>query len=286
MYSIMRFIHLNKNEEIIWSRVLLAVVLGILGGLVLLLLLILLVGTILIHVFPPAAAAPVNKSLTNVTPVPTPKILRNISLVNVTPTPRPLINHFRPGERGLGEIFSWYRPNVSGYQDMRINVTVWGYKVLPYYRYYFRGGIGTYEYWKPDPGYKFLFVYVALWMPGGGPDHNLGRVWLPTADKFIVGYKGQTITLDPDYQPGEDIAELQNIYDYTNSTRIGFYGGYLDLNPLTGDLQFSQDSWSPIGESNTESGFIIYEIPDAAQPQDLSVWGGFGTFGTAIWRLA
>ena len=89
-----------------------------------------------------------------------------------------------------------------------------------------------------------------------------------------------------DYQLIETLKELQNVYDYTNSTRIGFYGGYQDLNPQMGDVRFDQDSWSKVGESNTESGFIIYEIPDAVSPQDLSVWGGFGNFGTAIWRLA
>ena len=105
-------------------------------------------------------------------------------------------------------------------------------------------------------------------------------------DHFTVIVSEINKSLQSDYPPIVTITELQNVYDYTNSTRIGFYGGYLNLNPQTGDVQFDQDSWSMAGESNTESGFIIYEIPDAAQPQDLSVWGGFGTFGTAIWRLA
>jgi hypothetical protein len=55
---------------------------------------------------------------------------------------------------------------------------------------------------------------------------------------------------------------------------------------MTGGVQFDPQSWTLLGTSNTESGFIIYQVPEEAQPQDLLVVGGFYSFGNAWWRLA
>jgi hypothetical protein len=59
-------------------------------------------------IFHPAAAAhgpaATNHSYVNFTVIKTMDI-PNVT-INVTPTPRPPVNPYRPGERGLGEIFS------------------------------------------------------------------------------------------------------------------------------------------------------------------------------------
>jgi hypothetical protein len=171
---------------------------------------------------------------------------------------------------------------------MDVNVTVWGYKILPYYRY-FHNGWGGYYYQKPDPGKKYLFVYAAIWIPGTSSTND-ARLWLPTADKFVVTYNGNVIPLDPtymDYGTGAvTISELQHVKDFTGTTPIGYYGKHITLNPQTGKQYLEEDSWVRFGESNTVSGFIIFQIDSDAEPEDLQVQGSFYSFGTAVWRLA
>jgi hypothetical protein len=203
-------------------------------------------------------------------------------------TPVPTFDSYLPGGRELGQQFTWHRDNVSGLKDMDVNVTVWGYRMLPYYRYWYLGS-GTYHYQQPDAGMKYLFVYVAIWVPGD-ISTNDARLWLPAADHYVVQYKDRLIDLDPtysDYGPyeGITISELQDVTDYTNSTRIGYYGKHLALD-RSGNVFLESDAVVHGGESNTISGYIIYQVPEDAQPEDIAVLGSFYAFGSAYWRLA
>jgi hypothetical protein len=214
------------------------------------------------------------------------EVLNPEDMSNVTPVPT--FSSYLPGGRELGQQFTWHRDNVSGLKDMDVNVTVWGYRMLPYYRYWYAGS-GTYHYQQPDSGMKYLFVYVAIWVPGD-VSTNDARLWLPAADHYVVQYKDKLIYLDPtysDYGPYATvtIAELQVVTDYTNTTRIGYYGKHLALD-YSGGVFLESDAVVHGGESNTISGFIIYQVPEDAQPEDIAVLGSFYAFGSAYWRLA
>lgn len=237
-----------------------------------------------------AAADRAAREALNATPVPTPTPIIQVVYVNVTPvqvTPVPTFNPYAQGGRELGQQFTWHRDNVSGLKDMDINVTVWGYKMLPYYRYWY-DGTGGYRYQQPDAGKKYLFVYVAIWVPGD-VSTNDARLWLPAADQYYVQCRDKVLPLDPtymDYGPyALEISEMQFTQDYSNSSIIGYYGKHLSLD-RNGKVFLESDAVVHLGESNTISGFIIYQVPADAEPKDIAVLGSFASFGSAYWRLS
>lgn len=206
--------------------------------------------------------------------------------INVTITPTPdngvyYATEEENGTRKLQRYYSYHRDNVSGFKDLDFHVTVYGFKMLDSYHYWNIHDGNWYETIPSSLGSKFLFVYVQYYT-----DTDV-RNWLPDEYRFMVNYKG-TVYTPIQFNQEITIKELEYTYTKNNDGIIQYYGQYVRT-PMWGNDAGKQISEPYLisygGQSNAIDGYIVYEIPESAEPKDLSVLGSFFAFGNSEWLL-
>lgn len=227
-----------------------------------------------------------NISVNNTTPEITPIIIEKI--ITITPTPDNGIYYAseqQNGTRKLGRYFNYHRDNATGYKDLDFYVTCYGYKILESYHFWNLYDNKYYEVIPKEPNHKFLFVFIQYYTDVVSGDDV--RNWLPDEYRFTVAYNNTAYTPIA-FNQEVRIQELENTYTKNDDSRIQYYGQWV-RQPLWGEEAGKPTSQPHLisygGKSNAIDGYIVYEIPNEAEPKDLSVYGSFFSFGYAEWLL-
>lgn len=193
-------------------------------------------------------------------------------------------NESFPGERNAGQWYSFSIINASGFADVNYRYTVADAEIRNSYRYR-SDAWGQWANATPDPGKKYLFVWIC--------GYSEGTSWIGWGpERFAAWIDRQTIAAEPvtvsdigkvrrgsgwsDEVPPRTIQNIEYKsalpgFSYTDDAY-----GYKD--------GIEQDRMEP-GKSNAHYGYLIYQIPKTAELKDIRIAGWFGYYGTAWWNL-
>lgn len=201
------------------------------------------------------------------TPTPTPE-----------PTPEPTPDYsWCPMCYNLRDFHFWFRDNVTGYQDMRTHVTVYGYQFLPMYHYW---GVSWARYFQVEPkdGYKFLFIYVNMYS-----DADDVRQYLFPKEKFRVQVKDKFYFPYEENNPTWRIRETEEIFNYNCVEGLKPYGYKIVQDIGTGVIHADQQFTLYSGRNNAADGYIIFQVPDYADENNTKIAGDFANLGGVAW---
>lgn len=219
------------------------------------------------------------------------KPMTEIPTPEPTPTPPPVIempiSHAEPeglymartNGHYLGNYFEWLRYNVTFEKDLHVKTMVYDYRFLDtltewWYEW------GRYFTIYPEAGKKFLIIFPYMEMVGPNQTWD-PRMYGMNQDHWFIQYGGELIRPDSNYELCTRIQELENTFEYNDAVRVQSFGY---------DWQGGREScynqhWLRWGKSNAWDGYIVYQVPVDAKPEDLKVVGNFESFGTAWWKL-
>ena len=208
--------------------------------------------------------------------------------IRVTPTPDEgfyYADEYTNGSRKLNRPFSILRKDVSGFKDMKVSIRVYNYRMMDSYLWF---NVHDYKYYKQFPSSidkKFIFIWINIEMDDISADDT--RLFLPNRNLFAVQVNGD-IYPPIDYPLDLRIKELEYTNDYNDVVKTKAYGQNIIIvsQGSSAGLQYSEKvDYLKGGRSNSEDGYIIYEIPRDAEPKDILVLGQFYSFGSSQWRL-
>jgi hypothetical protein len=190
-----------------------------------------------------------------------------------------------PGERNAGQWYEWQIINVSGYADVKYHFTIYDAEIKDSYEYR-SDAWGQWWTETPNPGKKFLFVWVCGWSEGT-------TWWGWGQDRFFAWVKGTT--LKPEDVKYSDIGKVYRGGGSSNEVPPYTIKGFEDRItfpgfPNCGDEAYGYKEGIALermepAKSNAWSGYIIYQVPSDTKLKDIQIAGWFGYFGTAYWNL-
>lgn len=206
------------------------------------------------------------------TPIPTPTPLPTVITTTATSTPVP--DPF-PDAYRIKEIFSF---NEGRYASRAIIYRYWMNET-----YHWHSDIDNKYYTeptRPNPGYKYLLVFVNIENIGGD-----GYPY-PKSNMIVVHNDGNLYRVDtshylPDKSADADatpieIEELTHQSDYFNQEFVEDYGYSHGT---------TQDFVYP-GQGNAIDGYLIYKVPVSLKPEETYVEIVFDGQDRAVWKLA
>lgn len=222
------------------------------------------------------------------TPTPTAQITKipdrvtvPAAVVSVVPIPTESKADYMDRTNGRYEtdLYKFFRNNASGYQDLLIYTTVYGHKFTPTYHTWSDSWAQYFEE-TPRSGYQYLFVYVVVWvdMEKG----NDARPYGFDKDHWRVQYNGATYEPVRYYEPAWRVKEMETVHNYNNDAYVTPYGYLIRFDNEKGWIA-DPLGWIKGGKSNAWDGYLIYEIPVTARPDDLKVIGRFENLGGWAW---
>ena len=193
-------------------------------------------------------------------------------------------NESFPGERNAGQWYTFHLNNASGLADVDYHFTIVDAEIRKSYQY--RSDAWG-QWWNetPDPGTKFLFVWIC--------GYSEGTSWIGWgSDRFAAWVDGQTIQADPVVV--SDIGKIRRGGAFTDKVPPRTIAGMENKSALPG-FAYASDAYGfkdgielsrmEPGKSNAFYGYLIYRIPEKAELKDIQIAGWFGYYGTAIWNL-
>lgn len=219
------------------------------------------------------------------TPEPTPTPAPPTPEPTHTPTPEPTLSkeQFMSTYGGLpmGQWLNYNRENVSGYKDLNVHVTVYGYRMFPKVDWY-SVSWGQYFPTGAGEGKKFLFVFVNMWSDPESP-----RQWIMDKDHWYVQIGDQLYpSTEERLMPQFRIHQLDEVWDLDHRTTIQPYGYLRTYN--SEKLPIAVPEWflTP-GRSNAQDGYIVYHIPYNTTPEEIRVlFQGDNLARQHWWQLA
>jgi hypothetical protein len=212
------------------------------------------------------------------------------------PTPAPVlvepyhVTVKRTGGKYIGDPYYIRRDNVSGYKDLRVDLTVYDLWLTKAYTWHNRH-MGTLAYYPEiaPHGWQYAFVFVRLEMQGEGQNFD-PRMWGFDSGNFRLQYDAPDGVFILDESPGHQkcvaIKELEDMGTMNDDTRITDYGyTYQYQFNAADDTQCMPDGFLKMGKSNAWDGYIIYEVPVNATPDRLKLLSSLGGFGNPYWVL-
>jgi hypothetical protein len=195
---------------------------------------------------------------------------------------------FRTSGFYLGQGYLINRGNVSGFKDLRVNITVYGYKFLSNFYESSADRWGTNSWWPhvPDTGNKFVFVFVRSEMEGNSVNND-PRMWGFDSSHFSLQYKDHLVSEFADHSKCVAIREMENVFTFNDDSRISDYGMLRIENlqhPVNG-ISCEALGFLRMGKSNAWDGYLIYQVPKDATDRDMKMLGAFNGFGDAWWYL-
>lgn len=204
------------------------------------------------------------------------------------PTGTPYLMYSPPPVRvdnsmDIGKFFNWKAENVSGFKDINVSSTIYGYKEFKNFSYYDYNWGKVFNEYAPE-GKEYFMVYIYTYM-----DETGVTVYLPQQTNY--GLLINDIMYYPivfDYERNQ-IKEMDEIYNYNHVERIKPYAyEYIRANdeitgvekPIMSPLQYLRP-----GKSNAEDGYIIFEIPENYNKRMLRLHANFFSFGSASWKI-
>lgn len=207
----------------------------------------------------------------------------------VTPTPDGHIyfaSEYQNGTRLLQRPFSWIRYNASGTMDMKVTTIIYDYKMFNKL-HAFNPDDWKYDEILPETGKKFLFIFPYVFMDDIIGDDT--RMWMFNRNFFAV-YNGKD-TFRPKVYPYQiRFKELENTPTFNQEMHVQSFKSIrmYDFNPdyfSTAGEYNDEIYYLRGGQSNAVDGYLIYEIDEKDNPEDLLVLAQFYAFGSAQWRL-
>jgi len=192
-----------------------------------------------------------------------------------------------PGERNVGQVFTWSIQNVSKQADIKYYYTVYASRLIGMNYSYYSNAWGRWEICEAGPGFQYLVIWVRGWTEGTtswgyGPERFRVFVW----DNLTIDLEPAHLNdlpvwfLADEYRPVVN-AELEN--------RTLLNGTLSRVELLTTEWYGWRNNQKlarmESGLSNAWDGVILYQIPVAADLEDLRVAGWFGYYGTPVWYL-
>jgi len=216
------------------------------------------------------------------TPTPTPK-QTPVSLPTIKQQP---VDPFIHGERWEGQWFKWHRPDVLGTSDLDGGIIVYRHAWLDNYTWY---NIPMGQYYKQEPikGNRYFAVWITQ-EAFGTDGHNSTGFFPFYEDAFRLQVKDQLIEFDRIHNPTCRILEFDNKGDYYNvitAPPLGYYIKKVGYTPETGGYVALRIGEIHIGKSNSESGYLLFEVPKGTMTEDVILLGNFARFGSAYWRF-
>lgn len=209
--------------------------------------------------------------------------------VLVTPTPDGKLyyaSEYQSGIRKYRHSFNWIKHNVSGYQTMKGSIQVYDYKTFNKVHWFNPTDYKYYEMPARD-GMQYLFVFFNIYLDDIAGEDT--RLFLPQRESFVAHYKGTTINhLEYPYQIR--FKELEETFNFNDDMRVKAfrqkpaYSSDLKYKSTAGE--YSQEiDYLYGGKSNAEDGYLIYEIPNNANIEDINICSSIYAFGKPCWRL-
>ena len=202
-----------------------------------------------------------------------------------TPLPTPDYGCYADNCHKLRDWVYWFRPDVMGNRSMRTWVTVYGYKFLPYFRYY---STSWGRYFRESPvesNTKYLFVYVNLYADDTNGAGDV-RQWVFPQDAFTVQVKDKLYYATEYFDPTRRIKEMENVWAYDRATQIGPYGYKIVQEKGTGIYSAELLETLYAGRSNAVDGYIIFVVPSDANENNTKIHGSFANLGGfQMWTL-
>lgn len=209
--------------------------------------------------------------------------------VLVTPTPDGHLyfaSEYQNGTRLLKRPFSWIRNDVLGTMDMKVTTIVYDYKMFNSLHWF---NPSTYKYVEafPETGTKFCLIFIYVFMDDKGYDDT--RMWMFNRTFFALT-EGANLYFAKDYPYQLRFRELENTKTFNEDTYVQ---AFKSLRAYSSDTGFAGSAgeyneevyYLRGGMSNAVDGFLIYEIPEELEPEEITVLGNFYAFGNAQWRL-
>lgn len=223
-------------------------------------------------------------------------------------------NESLPGERNIGQNFTFTMSNVSGtYARCVYQYTVYDYREIGENFTYYSVNWGQWFKQDAEKGKKYVAVWIRGTMEGTsyfgwGPDFFKLWVWgnqtvLPEPvlmqDIEIANVKrsGKTYTktgCGDSYTVSEDLSVADSWDGNESGRRLpAVIAETEDLKATTERGQLSRERYGWKDEHELDrmvpgekwEGYILYQIPKAATANDIQVAGNFRAAGAAIWNL-
>lgn len=227
-------------------------------------------------------------------PTPTPTPIRTIPTTE-PPYPVRYVDPYMHGERWEGQWFKWLRHDVQGIngegtKDLHVGVVAYRHQFYDKLTWW-NGAMGNYYSMDPEPGNRYFVVWVHEEMFGTNATND-PSMWIfdDTAFRLQVHRKdGEHVYwIDSEYNRTNLLKEFENKPDYYNvaiAPPFGYYRDYTGHSPETAGWEVFQKGYLRMGKGNSCDGYMIFQIPKDAQPEDILLLGNFATFGSAYWRF-
>lgn len=180
----------------------------------------------------------------------------------------------------VGEWHHMYIPEVQGDGiDLVLHATVYDWKIIdgPYHYHSVTQGTRAFADHYPYSGFKYLIVMVNVYSDTDANPYGFKR------SDWVVQDRDRIYYYDWDYDPTKWIWELQDRFSYDRSTAVQPYGYRIVQERITGIITAQELGQIYKGRSNAWDGFIIYEIPIEARPQDIKIGANFANIGGYSW---
>jgi len=195
------------------------------------------------------------------TPTPTPE-----PTIEPTPTPEPApeIMGLRPGQ-----FLSFRRDNVSGYKDIKVHMTIYGYREYKEISWWSMSWGRIFKQSAPD-GYKYLFVFAHVYS-----DEDSAKTWGIQPYNFFA-FDGQAMrNRTEDLLPQIRLTEFDDVWDMRHVENIKPYG-YLRKH-INGGKEYAEEiGYLQPGESNAWDGYIPFIVPVNTRPEDIRIYTNNG----------
>lgn len=212
-----------------------------------------------------------------------------------TPTPKPTVtvqalkpgeyvDPFAPGQRWERQWFRWTALNVSGLQKIDRGIVIYNHQYLNSFTVWDYTW-GNYYQINPDPGMRFLAVFVH--QEEFSPD-NSGWYGYQN-ESFRIQYNGDVHNTYSKYDYRYPIRELETVHgDYYGIDFAKPYGmqrvyigrGYASTGGYRNEYLYSL--W--YGKGNAWDGYLLYQVPVSITDNDFFIVGNFGGKGV-YWRF-
>lgn len=199
-----------------------------------------------------------------------------------TPVPTPDFSNCNAAEHcfKLREWHHMYKPGVQGDGiDLVLHATVYDWMIVdgPYHYHSVSQGTYAFEDHRPYPGFKYLFVMVNVMS-----DTNANPYGFPRRD-WVVQVRDRVYFYDWDYDPTKWIWELQDHFAFNREGMVQPYGYRIVQERVTGIITAEELGQIYKGGSNSWDGYIIFEVPLEATPDEIKVGGNFANIGGYAW---
>jgi hypothetical protein len=217
-------------------------------------------------------------------PTPTPEPTPEPEITELTPEPVPTESEqaymLRTGGYYMREWHHWFRENANNFgEDLSTWVTVYNYKTMPQYHYYSVSWARDFLQ-KPEPGMKYLFVFVNMYSDGDD-----ARQYGFKQHAFTVNIGDTMYYVDESYDPTLRIAEFEETFDYAHVEGVRPYGYKITQEAGTGIIRAEEQEILYWGRSNAWDGYIVYQIPAETKDTDIRVHGSFSNLGGRVYWI-